>query len=86
MSHSTVLIDRKNFQALEYTEDHKEVVVQKPLIKSKRNGVLRLKIYRQIVNTIISVLMIFACLSVYEVTGLHDLWIQLVGQITSLPY
>lgn len=47
-------------------------------VKSKRYEALRIKIYREILETVKSVLMVFVVLAVYRVTGLYNLYNLLV--------
>jgi hypothetical protein len=62
-----------------YAEDHKDV--QEHNISSNNKflkHVIRLSTYRVTLEIMKSVFIIFTCVSVYKVAGLHDWWVQIV--------
>lgn len=75
--------------AVERNKLPKHVVVEEPkVVKPREEFVTRTKfnlfmrsIYSEILDSIKSVLLIFAVLAVCKFSGLYDWWIQLIGNI-----
>ena len=81
MSTTTVLVEQDKYSRHIYAKEYKTNKDRKVSVKNKSFQVLRRRIYRTIIETIKSILLIFVCLLLYKVTGLHAWWIHLVGQI-----
>ena len=80
MSKTTLSVKDKTNLDRKYAEDHK--VVQDHNIPLKNNKklikVVKLRTYRETLEMLKYVFIIFAFLLAYKVAGVHDLWIQLV--------
>ena len=85
MNTSSIVIESKDFPEHQRVQDHRVVVPQKSPVKDKKFVAIRRRIYRHIIETIQSGVLVSACLAVYKITGLHDWWIQFVLKILSTP-
>ncbi len=81
MSTTSVLFEHKEYTGHIYAEERTTNKDLKEPEKNKLFQVLRRRIYGTIIDTIKSALLIFVCLLLYKVSGLHAWWIHLVGQI-----
>ncbi len=82
MSTTTVLVEQDKYSRHIYAKQYKTDKDRKTKVKNKSYQVLRRRIFGTFIETIKSVLLIFICLLLYKITGLHAWWIHLVGQIT----
>jgi hypothetical protein len=80
MSRSSTLLVQNKLTGLKYTKDHSVVINRGKLEKNSKFKALRLRVYRHILETIVSTLMVILSLALYKVTGLHAWWIQIVAK------
>jgi len=82
MSTNSIAVEQNKLSGHVAVDKHKDVVPKK---KSSEKSIFILfanYLYKETLDTIKTVLIIGSCLAVYKITGLYDLWIQFVGNIT----
>jgi hypothetical protein len=49
--------------------------------KIRKHAWIRTKLYNQVLETVKSILLVFAFLSIYMLTGLHEWWMHFVDKL-----
>ena len=78
---TSVAVEQKNIPEQQVISERKKVIARRKPSKSSRHSWLKVKIYNQALETVKSILLVFACLSVYKLTGLHDWWMHFVDKL-----
>ena len=81
MSSTSVAVEQKSIPKQQVIKERRTDIARRRPSKSSNYGWLKAKMYHQAVETAKSVLLVFACLSVYKLTGLHDWWMHFVGKL-----
>jgi hypothetical protein len=85
MSTSSIVIESKDIHEHERAEDRRVSVPARLPIKDKTFEAIKLRIHRHFIEAIKSSVVVFACLALYKIAGLHAWWIQFVHKMLFLP-
>ena len=78
---TSVAVEQKRIPQQPVITEHKTVTVRKNPQKSRKHEWLRTKLYNQVIETVKSILLVFAFLLAYRLTGLHDWWMHFVAKL-----
>ena len=84
MSTSSIVIESKDIPEHKHAWDPSVVHTRLP-IRDKKFEAIRIRIYRHFIEAIKSSVVVFACLALYKITGVHAWWIQFVHKILFTP-
>jgi hypothetical protein len=85
MSTTSVVVEQKKILGRVHVESDNAIFDRKISVKNNKFKALRISIYRHILETAVSSILIFAFLAVYKISGLHAWWVHQVGEITLTP-
>ncbi len=83
MNTSSIVIESKNIPEHKHAQDDEVVVSRRLPIKHEKYEAIRMRIHRNFIETLKSSVVVFACLALYMITGVHAWWIQFVQKILS---
>jgi hypothetical protein len=78
---TTVAVERKSIPQQSVITDRKTVTPRKKPPKIRKHAWIRTKLYNQVLETVKSILLVFAFLSIYMLTGLHEWWMHFVDKL-----
>jgi hypothetical protein len=78
MSTSSIVIESKDIVEHKHAQDHRVVVSRKLPINDIKYEAIRIRIFRNLVEAMKSSVIVFACLALYKITGVHAWWTQFV--------
>jgi hypothetical protein len=82
---TSIVIESKDLPERESAQKRRDIITPKLPSKDKKYEAVKRRIFRQFSEVIESSLLVFACLAVYKITGLHAWWLHLVNRILSMP-
>lgn len=81
MSTSSIVIESKDIPEHKRLADNRVVASRRLPVKDGKYEGIRIRIYRHLTETIKSSVIVFVCLALYKITGIHDWWSQFVYKI-----
>lgn len=85
MSTSSIVIESKDIHEHERAENRRLIVPARLPIKDKTFEAIKRRIHRHFIEAIKSSVVVFACLALYKIAGVHALWIQFVQKNLLTP-
>lgn len=83
MSTSSIFIESKDYPEHKQAEEKRVILPSRLPMKNNKFEAIKLRIYRHFIETVKSSVFVFACLALYKIFGLYDMWIQLVKKVLS---
>lgn len=85
MSSSSIVIDSESIAEHRHDKYPSCTIPRELPVKDKNYDAIRNRIYRHVRETITSSVVVFACLALYKIFGVHAWWIQFVQKILLTP-
>ena len=85
MSTSSVVIESKDIPEHAQVREQRVIVPARVPIRIKKFEAIRMRICSHFIETITSSVVVFACLGLYKIAGIHAWWIQFVHKLIFIP-
>ena len=85
MNTSSVVIESKDIPEHAHARKQRVIVPAKVHTRDKKFEAIRMRMYRHFIETVTSSVVVFICLGLYKIAGVHAWWIQFVHKLIFIP-